>query len=237
MKIVTAIPVKHTPDHVAPEILEQEDPDTLYIENMSDVPSLCSKLNTALEWAKEKGADWLIFRHTDTTIETPELIEPQLELAYRNGVRVCGVIGSLIADNLSWWMNPRPICTWGGIMQGYSNGEVHPMVDQPGFNANLALIDGCFMVIHKDMFDVKVREYHNHMYDSFISLAALALGYKVACIDVRVRHMSEGKFDPAEMEKSKSACKEDWKQWVDFAVLPGHSQFKEGVREWLTSSL
>ena len=51
MKIVTAIPVKERPANWIPNVN--------YIENEDGAPSLCRKLNKAMEWAKEQGADWL----------------------------------------------------------------------------------------------------------------------------------------------------------------------------------
>lgn len=219
MNIFTAIPVK--------SLNSFEASDGLYIDNTPELSNICQKLNYALEKAKEAGADWLCYHHSDLTIETPELVEPQLDLAYRNGARVCGVIGSLILNDTRWWCNNRPINTWGAIMQGYKDGRVSPMVDQPGFNPNMAVVDGCVMWIHKDMFDERINDYGMHLYDDDICLRALSRNYKVACIDVRCRHMSEGGYDLADYAKSQTKFIEYWKPLVDFAVLPGVSKFKE----------
>lgn len=219
MNIFTAIPVK--------SLNSFEASDGLYIENTPELSNICQKLNYALGKAKEAGADWLCYHHSDLTIETPEFVEPQLDLAYRNGARVCGVIGSLILNDTRWWMNQRPINTWGAIMQGYKDGRVSPMVDQAGFNPNMAVVDGCVMWIHKDMFDERINDYGMHLYDDDICLRALSRGYKVACIDVRCRHMSEGGYDLADYAKSQTKFMEYWKPLVGFAVLPGVSKFKE----------
>ena len=219
MNIFTAIPVK--------SLNSFEASDGLYIENTPELSNICQKLNYALEKAKEAKADWLCYHHSDLTIETPEFVEPQLDLAYRNGARVCGVIGSLILNDTRWWCNQRPINTWGAIMQGYKDGLVSPMVDQAGFNPNMAVVDGCVMWIHKDMFDERINDYGMHLYDDDICLRALSRNYKVACIDVRCRHMSEGGYDLADYAKSQTKFMEYWKQRVGFAVLPGVSKFKE----------
>lgn len=226
MKIVTAIPVKHTPDHVAPEILEQEDPDTLYIENTSDVPSLCSKLNTALEWAKEKGADWLCFHHDDLEIQTHELVELNLRKAYTDGCRVCGVIGSLILNTPQWWMNNRPLMTWGAIIQGYKDGREQLMADQPGYNPNMVIVDGCVLWIHKEMFDERVADYGMHLYDDDLCLRALQKGYKVACIDVRCRHQSEGGYEFRDYQGVADKFMEYWRQRAEMPIISGQ-KFKE----------
>lgn len=219
MKIFTAIPVRDIPDTPG---------DTLYIPNDGPMCDMGAKLNAAIDAAREAGADWLCFHHTDLTIETPELVEQQLSLAYNNGARVCGVIGSLICNDTRWWMNSRPINTWGGIMQGYKDGSVNPMIDQAGFNPNMCIVDGCVLWIHRDMFKERVLTGMGmHLYDDDICFRALASGYKVACVDVRCRHMSEGGYSPEEYERSRKIFMDYWKGRVDFAVLPGHSKFKQ----------
>ncbi len=218
MKIFTAIPVKALPSVYVPGVL--------YIENGSELSNICQKLNYALQKANEADADWLCFHHSDLTINTPELVEAQLELAYRNGARVCGVIGSLLLSDTRWWANNRPINTHGAIMQGYKDGSVKPMIDSAGFNPNMAVVDGCVLWIHKDMFGERVNDYGMHLYDDDICLRALSHDYKVAVIDVRCTHMSEGGYDAGEYQKSQQKFMNYWKKRVDFAVLPGHSKFK-----------
>ena len=218
MKIVTAIPVKERPANWVPNVH--------YIENDDGAPSLCKKLNAALEWAKEQDADWLCWHHDDLEIQTPELVEPNLRRAYADGARVGGVIGALTAWVPAWWQNRRTLHTWGAVVQGYHDGKEQIMADQPGYNPNLALVDGCVMWIHKDMFNVRVNDYACHLYDSDICFRALQKGFKVACLDVRCKHLSEGGYEFKEYQDATDKFMDYWRARAEFPVISGQ-KFKE----------
>lgn len=216
MKILTAIPVKELPEDK--EIRE----DVLHIANTPlNPPSLCAKLNAALEWAQEQGADWLCFHHDDLEIQTLELVEPNLRRAEVDGVRVAGVIGALAMHVPQWWMCCRPLQTAGAIVQGYRDGHEQLMADQPGYNPNMAIVDGCILWIHKDMFDVRVNEYGMHLYDDDISVRALERGYKVAVLDVRCKHMSEGGYDYRPYQDASDKFMEYWRARAEFPIISG----------------
>lgn len=218
MKILTAVPVVHPIGETLPDII--------HIPN-GDVFSLADKMNRAFKKAKEGGYDWLCWRHDDLSIETPELVEPQLDLAYRNGARVCGVIGSLICSDSRWWVHKRPVLTAGGIMQGDGKGGFYPMIDCAGFNPNMVLLDGCCMWIHKDLFDVRVPDYcARHLYDDYICFSSLARGYKVAVLDVRCAHVSQGGYDMSEYGAAQKKFYEEWKPRVEFPVI-AQSKFNQ----------
>ena len=215
MKIVTAIPVKERPANWVPNVN--------YIENDDGAPSLCKKLNKALEWAKEQDADWLCWHHDDLEIQTPELVEPNLRRAEADGARVCGVIGALTAWVPAWWQNRRTLHTWGAVVQGYHDGKEQIMADQPGYNPNLALVDGCVMWIHKDMFNVRVNDYACHLYDSDICFRALQKGFKVACLDVRCKHL---RYEFKEYQDATDKFMDYWRARAEFPVISGQ-KFKE----------
>lgn len=221
MKIVTAIPVKERPANWVPNVN--------YIENDDGAPSLCKKLNKALEWAKEQEADWLCWHHDDLGIQTPELVEPNLRRAYADGVRVAGVIGALTVWTPQWWMNRRPLHTWGAIVQGYKDGREQVMADQPGYNPNLALVDGCILWVHRDMFDVRVEDYGTHLYDDDICFRALEKGYRVACLDVRCRHQSEGGYEFKDYQNVSDKFMDYWRARCEFPVISGQ-KFKKEVK-------
>ena len=218
MKIVTAIPVKERPANGRPDVN--------YIENEDGAPSLCRKLNKALEWAKEQEADWLCWHHDDLEIQTPELVEPNLRRAYSDGARVAGVIGALAAFVPAWWQNNRPLMTWGAIVQGYKDGREQLMADQPGYQPNMAIVDGCCLWIHRDMFDERVEDYGMHLYDDDICFRALQRGYKVACLEVRCKHLSEGGYEFRDYQEASDRFMDYWRARAEFPVISGQ-KFKE----------
>lgn len=218
MKIVTAIPVAKMPEKPIEGVH--------YIENDDGAPSLCRKLNQALEWAKGQDADWLCWHHDDLEIQTPELVEPNLRRAYSDNCRVCGVIGALTVFVPQWWMNNRPLMTWGAIIQGYKDGRENLMADQPGYQANMAIVDGCCLWIHKDMFDARVEDYGMHLYDDDICFRALQRGFKVAALDVRCRHQSEGGYEFRDYQGAADRFMDYWRARAEFPVISGQ-KFKE----------
>ena len=218
MKIVTAVPVKERPANWVPNVN--------YIENDDGAPSLCKKLNQALEWAKEQEADWLCWHHDDLEIQSPELVEPNLRRAYSDNCRVCGVIGALTVFVPQWWMNNRPVMTWGAIIQGYRDGRENLMADQPGYMPNMAIVDGCVLWIHKDMFDDRVEDYGMHLYDDDICFRALQRGFKVAALEVRCRHQSEGGYEFRDYQGAADRFMDYWRERAEFPVISGQ-KFKE----------
>ena len=219
MKIVTVVPVKEIPKEDGPEKV-------IYMPNEPGRENLCQKLNAALQGAKEVNADWLCFHHDDLTIQTPELVEQNLRRAEADRARVCGVIGALTAWVPAWWQNRRPLHTFGAIVQGYHDGREQVMADQPGYNPNLALVDGCILWIHRDMFDVRINDYGNHLYDSDICFRALQNGFKVACLDVRCKHQSEGGYEFKEYQGVTDKFMEYWRARAEFPIISGQ-KFKE----------
>ena len=218
MKILTVVPVRAMP--------EKPEEGVTYLPNMPSPDGLCRKLNSAMELAAIDGADWLCFHHDDLVIQTPDLVVPNLERAYGDGARVCGVIGSLVVNVPQWWMNNRPLCTWGAIVQGYKDGREQLMADQPGYNPNMAIVDGCCLWVHRDMFDERVEDYGMHLYDDDICLRALQKGYKVACLDVRCRHQSEGGYEFKDYQAVADRFMEYWRARAEFPVISGQ-KFKE----------
>jgi len=125
-----------------------------------------------------------------------------------------------------WWQNNRPVMTWGAIIQGYKDGREQLMADQPGYQANMAIVDGCVLWIHKDMFDERVEDYAMHLYDDDICFRALQKGYKVACLDVRCKHQSEGGYEFRDYQEASDRFMDYWRARAEFPVISGQ-KFKE----------
>lgn len=215
MKIFTAVPVAQVPENV--------DFSVTYIDNSHGGFDLGAKLNYAMESAEKAGADWLCMRHDDLEIQTPEAVEPQLEQAFRDGVRVAGVIGTTaLQSSLQWWQPTRSIHGAGAIIQGFSKGQPDSvMADWPGYHPCLASADGCILWVHKDMFDFRCLEgFGRWFYDIQVCLEALRRGHKVATLDVRCRHQSEGGFDFQDYAEKRNRLYEFYiKQGVSFPVI------------------
>lgn len=210
MKILEFVPVEKLPD--------QPSLGPVLIDN-SRGTTLAQKIGVLRDY----DADYYIFRHEDLKIETPELIEQQCELMRVNNVAVAGVIGSLImSTSCAWWLHQRGVVTVGAIMQGDGKGGAYPMLDGPGFRTDAVAVDGSILVMDRAF--VKSYEPHDfgHWrfgYDTDACFQALRSGRKVAILDLRCRHESQGGFDPAEFDAFKKRFIEYWKQYVDFPVI------------------
>lgn len=190
----------------------------VYIENKPGKETLAQKI-AAL---KEYDFDYAIFRHQDTHILTPELVEPNCRMMQDANVAVAGVIGTLIMNTTcAWWMHQRGVVTVGGIMQGDGKCGAYPMLDGPGFNPNVVAVDGCFLVLDKKFVDsYEPHDFHWRFgYDTDACFQALQHGRNVGIVDIRVQHDSQGSFDQKEFSDFQKKFLEYWKQHVDFPVI------------------
>lgn len=210
MKILESVPVIMAP--------ERPQEGVVYIENKPGLETLAQKI-AAL---KEYDFDYAIFRHQDTHILTPELVEPNCRMMQEANVAVAGVIGTLImSTTCAWWMHQRGVVTVGAIMQGDGKGGAYPMLDGPGFNPNAVSVDGAFMIFDKKFVDsYEVHDFHWRFgYDSDACFQALQQGRNVGIVDIRVQHDSQGSFDQKEFGEFQQKFLDYWKQHVDFPVI------------------
>lgn len=209
MKILEFVPVEKMPDKpsLGPVLLDN-----------SVGTTLSQKIGRLKEW----DADYYIFRHSDLTVETPELIEPQCELMRRDNAGVGGLIGTLcLFDSCTWWNPQRNVVTVGAIMQGDGKGGSYPMLDGPGYRSDAVSVDGCFMVFDRDF--VQRFEPHDfgswrYGYDVDACLQCLQMGRNVAVLDIRCRHDSQGQMTP-DFESFRQRFLDYWKPRVDFPVI------------------
>ena len=210
MKILEFVPVIMAP--------EKPQEGVVYIENKPGKETLAQKI-AAL---KEYDFDYAIFRHQDTHILTPELVEPNCRMMQEANVAVAGVIGTLImSTTCAWWMHQRGVVTVGAIMQGDGKGGAYPMLDGPGFNPNAVAVDGCFVIFdHKFIDTYEPHDFHWRFgYDTDACFQALQQGRNVGIVDIRVQHDSQGSFDQKEFSDFQKKFLEYWKQHVDFPVI------------------
>ena len=210
MKILESVPVIMAP--------ERPQEGVVYIENKPGRETLAQKI-AAL---KEYDFDYAIFRHQDTHILTPELVEPNCCMMQEANVAVAGVIGTLImSTTCAWWMHQRGVVTVGAIMQGDGKGGAYPMLDGPGFNPNAVSVDGAFMIFDKKFVDsYEVHDFHWRFgYDTDACFQALQQGRNVGIVDIRVQHDSQGSFDQKEFGEFQQKFLNYWKQHVDFPVI------------------
>ena len=210
MKILEFVPVIMAP--------EKPQEGVVYIENKPGRETLAQKI-AAL---KEYDFDYAIFRHQDTHILTPELVEPNCLMMQEANVAVAGVIGTLImSTTCAWWMHQRGVVTVGGIMQGDGKGGAYPMLDGPGFNPNAVSVDGAFMIFDKKLVNsYEVHDFHWRFgYDTDACFQALQQGRNVGIVDIRVQHDSQGSFDQKEFGEFQQKFLDYWKQHVDFPVI------------------
>ena len=210
MKILEFVPVIMAP--------EKPQEGVVYIENKPGKETLSQKI-AAL---KEYDFDYAIFRHQDTHILTPALVEPNCRMMQEANVAVAGVIGTLImSTTCAWWMHQRGVVTVGAIMQGDGNGGAYPMLDGPGFNPNAVSVDGAFMIFdHKFIDTYESHDFHWRFgYDTDACFQALQQGRNVGIVDIRVQHDSQGSFDQKEFGEFQQKFLDYWKQHVDFPVI------------------
>ena len=210
MKMLEFVPVIMAP--------EKPQEGVVYIENKPGKETLAQKI-AAL---KEYDFDYAIFRHQDTHILTPELVEPNCRMMQEANVAVAGVIGTLImSTTCAWWMHQRGVVTVGAIMQGDGKGGAYPMLDGPGFTPNAVAVDGCFVIFdHKFIDTYEPHDFHWRFgYDTDACFQALQQGRNVGIVDIRVQHDSQGGFDQKEFSDLQKKFLEYWKQHVDFPVI------------------
>ena len=210
MKMLEFVPVIMAP--------EKPQEGVVYIENKPGKETLAQKI-AAL---KEYDFDYAIFRHQDTHILTPELVEPNCRMMQEANVAVAGVIGTLImSTTCAWWMHQRGVVTVGAIMQGDGKGGAYPMLDGPGFTPNAVAVDGCFVIFdHKFIDTYEPHDFHWRFgYDTDACFQALKQGRNVGIVDIRVQHDSQGGFDQKEFSDFQKKFLEYWKQHVDFPVI------------------
>lgn len=217
MKILEFVPVEKMPDKpsLGPILLDN---------------SMGNTLSQKISCLKNWDADYYIFRHSDLTIETPELIEPQCELMRRDNIAVAGVIGTLfMSQSCAWWLHHRGVVTVGAIMQGDGKGGSYPMLDGPGFRSDAVAVDGCILIMDKAF----VQSYEHHDfghwrfgYDTDCCFQALLQGRNVGILDLRCTHQSQGGFDQTEFDNFRQRFLAYWKQYVEFPVIK-QSEFKK----------
>ena len=217
MKILEFVPVIMTP--------EKPQEGVIYIENRPGRETLAQKI-AAL---KDYDFDYAIFRHQDTKILTPELVEPNCHRMRLDDVAVAGVIGTMyMSATCAWWMHQRGVVTAGAIMQGDGKGGAYPMLDGPGYRPDMVSVDGAFMIFdNKYINSYRPIDYgHSRFgYDVSCCFQALQMGRKVGIVDIRVQHESQGSFDQKEFSEFQQNFLSYWKQYVEFPVI-NQSRFK-----------
>lgn len=209
-----------------PVILKPERPleGVTYLENLGETDTLAEKIKRMLD----TPADYYVFHHQDLKIETPEAIPLQCERMRVDGVGVAGVIGTrYMSTACAWWMHPRPVVTAGAIMQGDGHGGAYPMLEDPGYHVDLVSVDGAIMIFSREFLEkYEPHPFHPRFgYDVDSCFQCLEMGLKVATLDVRCMHESQGGFDPAEFDSYRQKFLEYWKPHVDFPVI-SQSRFK-----------
>ena len=210
MKILEFVPVEKTP--------EKKQPGVVYLPNVQGCTTLADKI------ARMKGYDfdYAVFRHADTTIETPEALEVNCNRMRMDNVGVAGVIGTLfMSESCAWWLHKRGVVTAGAIMQGDGKGGAYPMIDGAGYRVDAVGVDGCFMVFSREFIArYEAHPYHWRFgYDLDACFQALSMGMKVGILDIRVRHDSQGSFDSKEFDEYRQKFLARWKPHVDFPVI------------------
>lgn len=217
MKILETIPVILAPEKKADGVV--------YLENDEQHQTLASKI----DMLKDYDFDYVVFHHQDLTIRTPQLIEPNCERMRIDDVAIAGVIGTMyMSTTAAWWMHQRGVVTAGAIFQGDGKGGEYPMLDGPGYRADMVAVDGAIMIFDKAFIDKYEPIEYGHPrfgYDVSCCFQALRMGRKVGIVDIQCKHDSQGSFDPEEFAEYQKRFVEYWKKYVDFPVI-SQSEFK-----------
>lgn len=173
-----------------------------YIDN-SIGNSIAKKYNYAIENIILKQSDEICcFIHDDAKIINEITCENLLKKLYTENINlgIVGVIGCFILEkSCTWWQTmrgPDGPCTFGNIIQGYTDGHEQLMTDEKGTCFDATSIDGCCMFFPKRVFemglrfDEELKEYH--FYDADICLQILSMGLDVGIADILIKHESEG---------------------------------------------
>lgn len=190
----------------------------IYLENDDAHQTLASKIALL----KDYDFDYAVFHHDDLIIRTPELIPAQCERMRIDNVGVAGLIGTLcLFSSATWWNPQRNIVTVGAIIQGDGKGGEYPMLDGPGYRADVVSVDGCFLILSKEF----VSKYEPHdfgswryLYDVDACLQCLRMGMNVGIVDVQCKHDSQGQMTP-DFEQARQKFMTYWKRFVEFPVI------------------
>lgn len=217
MKILETIPCILAPEKKADGVV--------YLENDEQHQTLASKI----DMLKDYDFDYVVFHHQDLTIRTPELVEPNCERMRIDDVAIAGVIGTLfMSTTAAWWMHQRGVVTAGAILQGDGKGGEYPMLDGPGYRADMVAVDGCILIMDKRFIQSYVPHDFGHFrfgYDADACFQALQQGRKVGIADIQCKHDSQGGFDQQEFAAYQKKFVEYWSKFVDFPVI-SQSRFK-----------
>ena len=217
MKILETIPVILAPEKKADGVV--------YLENDEQHQTLASKI----DMLKDYDFDYVVFHHQDLTIRTPELVEPNCERMRIDDVAIAGVIGTMyMSTTAAWWLHQRGVVTAGAILQGDGKGGEYPMLDGPGYRADMVAVDGCILIMDKRFVQSYVPHDFGHFrfgYDVDACFQALQQGRKVGIVDIQCKHDSQGEFDQQEFAAYQKKFVEYWSKFVDFPVI-SQSRFK-----------
>ena len=210
MKILEFVPVIKKPEKPLEGVI--------YLENEYEGENLAHKIYRL----KDYQADYYVFHHQDLVIETPEMIPAQCERMRVDNVGVGGVIGTLcLYESCTWWSPMRNVVTVGAIIQGDGKGGSYPMLDQPGYRSDAVSVDGCFLIFSDEF--INIYEYHDFgswrfCYDVDACLQARKNHMRVAIMDLRCKHDSQGEMTP-DFEQTRQQFLAYWKQHVTFPVI------------------
>ena len=170
----------------------------IHIEGESS-KNIFQKYNSALERIDIDDNDVIVFLHDDIDIRD-EHIEKKLEMYFdiKKNVGIAGVIGTnMFTEGGGWWMTDRQVYTRGRIIQGFSDGTEHPMIEMGGMDdSQIVAIDGCIMFMRGSVAkEFKFDEYiydGYHFYDADTCFTLIEQGWDVGIIDILIKHDSEG---------------------------------------------
>ena len=122
---------------------------------------------------------------------------------------VAGVYGSRAWAGGGWWQYDRTTHAIGEILQGYNDGKVVRMKDNPtAYSNDLVVVDGCMFairagLINKQPFDETLAGWH-HYDNSYCIQTLIETEYKIGVIGTLITHSSEGAVNQDWVDGSKN---------------------------------
>jgi len=161
--------------------------------------------NSVKLFPKEDG---YLFVHHDVVMETENWFD-KISYLKNLGCQVVGLAGTSdfdISDG-RWWVKkgfPSFVDSHGSVK--HTDGKKDWITSYgPTPSMNLEMIDGLFMYVGREVFDVGIwfdERFKFHMYDAAFCIRVCKMGFKIGVADVLVKHLSIGEMDSS-YEKSR----------------------------------
>lgn len=207
----------------------------IHIDNSQNHYSIFQAYNKGVESA---NGGLLCFMHEDIMFHSNDWGKKVAQLLANHSVGMIGVSGAKILPLRGDWRFSNHYYTH--VIQGH-----HTLGEQSIYYINgvdwdinkecrqVAIIDGCWFCIRKDLFSEGKLRFDEknfnsfHLYDSDISMQVNIMGLKIyLCADILLEHFSEGLYSQ-DFKKGLETFTEKWHDYLPYSIYGKIEQSEE----------